>query len=142
MNIRFFYDQVKFTVTKARKIRNFLVKVIREEKKIPGDLIFVFTNDIKELEINIKFLNHNFFTDIITFDYSSGDKISGEIYISVDTVKKNAKLYNVNFREELLRVMIHGILHLCGYNDESENEKKLMFKIQENLVNEFRRQSE
>ena len=99
-------------------------------KKI-GEIHYIFCDDEKILEINRQFLQHDYYTDIITFDYCEGDTLSGDIFISVDTVTANAKEYSVSFDEELKRVMIHGILHLCGQNDKTADEQQEM-RIKEN----------
>ena len=101
-------------------------KIISSEKKILGKIVFVFCNDAYLLTKNIQFLNHNTLTDIITFDYCNGRKISGDILISIERVKENSKIYNVTFLNELDRVMVHGLLHLLGYNDKTIDEKKIM----------------
>lgn len=93
-----------------------------------GDLMYVFCSDEELIKINIEYLNHDTYTDIISFDYTMGKLISGEIYISVERVRENAVSYNVSFEEELHRVMIHGILHFCGFKDESEAEQNVMRK--------------
>ena len=90
------------------------------------DLSFVFCDDMDLLDKNSKYLNLDTLTDILTFDYSENNNISGDIYISIDRVKENAKTYKVTFENELDRVMIHGVLHLLGYKDESEKEQKIM----------------
>lgn len=138
MNVRFYYDQIKYRIRKAGEIKTFLGKVVLDENKIPGDLIFIFTNDKKLLEMNIKFLKHNYYTDVISFDYSSEEIVSGEIYISIERVRKNAKRFNNTILEELLRVMIHGVLHLCGYKDKSRDEKNLMNFRQEQRLKEYK----
>ncbi len=101
-------------------------KIISSEKKILGKIVFVFCNDAYLLTKNIQFLNHNTLTDIITFDYCNERKISGDILISIERVKENSKIYNVTFLNELDRVMVHGLLHLLGYNDKTIDEKKTM----------------
>ena len=139
MNIRIFYDATNYRLKGSGKIKKFLEKVILAEKKVPGDLNFVFTNDVNLLEINVKFLGHDYYTDVISFVNSNGDEVNGEIYISVDTVKRNASHYKVPGYEEVIRVMIHGTLHLCGYRDGTEEEREYMIKRQEMQLNEFRR---
>lgn len=141
MSIKIYYDKIKFRIHRTREIKKFLDKVITDEKKVPGDLKFIFTNDHNILDINRKFLRHDYYTDVISFDYSKGNIVNGEIYISVETLKNNAILYNVGMNEELLRVMIHGILHLCGYRDESKKAKDLMFGRQEKILKEFGKES-
>ena len=132
MNIKIFYDNVNFRLKESIKIRKLLEKVIKSENKSTDDLVFIFTNDEKIREINKEFIKHNWFTDVIAFDYCENKNIRGEIYISVDTVKLNARNYKVSLKSEILRVMIHGILHLCGYEDETKR-KKLIMKDKEDL---------
>ena len=101
-------------------------KIILKEKKIVGDIVFVFCNDKYMLEKNIKFLNHDTLTDVITFDYCKGEIISGDIIISIDRVKENATIFNVSFSNELERVMAHGLLHLLGYKDKNKKDALIM----------------
>ena len=91
-----------------------------------GELSLVFCSDEYLKKINIKYLNHDFFTDVITFDYSNEKLLFGDIYISTERVKENAKIYGSSFNEELFRVIIHGVLHLCGFNDKTEEQKTLI----------------
>ena len=101
-------------------------KIIEREGKTQGDISYVFCNDDYLLKINQDFLQHDTYTDIISFDYSLGDQVHGEIYISTERVKENAKALGLEFKDELHRVMIHGILHYCGYSDRSNTDKKRM----------------
>ena len=126
MAIRFFSDGVKFQLDNKRKISNWLTEVAREEGRKTGSLCYVFVSDEIILDLNKKYLKHDYCTDIITFDSSSGDNISGEMYISIDTVKANATDYSTDFHNELLRVMVHGVLHLCGYSDDTLDEQQNM----------------
>jgi len=103
-----------------------LSKVIELEGKILGDVCIVLGDDEWLLEHNVKFLNHDYYTDIITFDYSTNDLVSGDLLISFDRVADNAKKENVSRETELNRVIVHGVLHLCGYGDKSEDESTLM----------------
>lgn len=91
-----------------------------------GEVAYVFCNDDKILEVNRQYLQHDYFTDIITFDYCEGDMISGDLFISLDTVRSNAELFNKPYDEELHRVIIHGILHLVGINDKGPGEREIM----------------
>ena len=100
--------------------------VVASENKKLGDIIFVFCSDDYLLEKNIKFLKHNSLTDVITFDYSKREKISGDILISLDRVRENSKIFKVSFLNELYRVMVHGLLHLLGYNDKNKKDSVLM----------------
>ena len=91
-----------------------------------GDVAYIFCNDSKILEVNQQYLQHDYYTDIITFDYCEGNRISGDLFISLDTVRSNAELFGKSYHEELHRVIIHGILHLCGINDKGPGERELM----------------
>ena len=103
-----------------------LETLINEEEKELGEIVYVFCTDNYLLKKNIQYLNHDYLTDVITFDYSKKEIISGDILISTHRVEENAKIYNVDFFSELQRVMIHGLLHLLGYKDKTELDKKVM----------------
>ena len=126
MAVRFFSEGISFQLEGKRKISQWLKQVAAIEGKNTGCLCYVFVSDEYIREINKKYLHHNHHTDIITFDDSTGNNISGEMYISIDTVRSNAQYYHVSFRNELLRVMVHGMLHLCGYKDITAKEKRAM----------------
>lgn len=126
MPFSFLHNSAKFSLKKKTIIKNWISSVIKEEKKKEGKIIFFFCSDKELLSINREFLSHDTFTDIITFDYSEGEKVSGEIYISADRVKENAEKFDVSFEDELHRVIIHGVLHLCGYKDKNAQHKKEM----------------
>ena len=100
----------------------------------------MFYDDEEVLKINKQFLNHDFYTDIITFDYTEGETVSGDIVISIERVGENAKTYNVDFQSELNRVIIHGILHLCGYKDKKRDEEKLMRSKEEFYMSRFEKE--
>ncbi len=121
-----YHFQTTFKFSNRKPVRNWIHNSILSKDKIPGTVNFVFCSNAYILEINNKHLNHDYTTDIITFDYSDNLIINGEIYISIDEVKDNAKYYKTTFHNELHRVMIHGILHLLGYKDKSNKEQKLM----------------
>ena len=132
MAILFFTDEVKLPDKfPKRKLKQWIHTIINNHQKETGNIGFIFCTDQKILEINNQFLNHNYFTDIITFDYNENNTINGEIYISYETVKTNSIDYKTNFLQELFRVMIHGVLHLCGIKDKRKREKKIM-KEEEN----------
>ena len=94
-------------------------------KKV-GEIAYIFCDDPKILEVNVQYLGHDYFTDIITFDYCEGDSISGDLFISLDTVRSNAEKFGKTYEEELHRVIIHGVLHLCGINDKGPGEREVM----------------
>ena len=125
----------QFIKTKKFSIKNrenWLNKVIHTEGKELGEIVFVFCNDSYLLQKNIQFLKHNTLTDVISFDYCRGNEISGDILISIDRVKENAKKFDVTFLNELDRVMVHGLLHLLGYNDKTKTDINIM-KSKENF---------
>lgn len=138
MSIKIYYDQINYRIRKAREVTRFLDKVIRDEKRIPGDLIFIIADDEAVIKINREFLNHDYYTDVIAFDKSEEGLVSGEVFISIDTVRANAREYKCRLQEEVVRVMIHGVLHLCGYRDGSTEERKKMFEVQEEKVAQIR----
>ena len=109
---------------KKKEFSSWLNEIIIEEKKILGDIVYIFCDDDYLLAKNIKYLNHNTLTDVITFDYSKNKLISGDILISIDRVHENSNIFGVQFLNELQRVMAHGLLHLLGYNDKTEIEEK------------------
>jgi len=109
---------------RKRETTAWIRRVAATYGRTTGDIGYLFVNDEKILETNRQFLGHDYYTDIITFDYSEGDVINGDIMISVDTVQSNAKKYGLRFDDELNRVVIHGILHLCGINDKGPGERE------------------
>ncbi len=121
-----FNYETDFTLDKSSEISEWILNTISLEKFSLGELNYIFCDDTYLLDINKKYLNHNTFTDIISFDYTLGKQINGDIYISIDRIKENSKLYNTSFNNELLRVMIHGVLHYLGYKDKTDADKKIM----------------
>ena len=121
---------IKIPKFPRRNVSNWIKSVAGQFNKRLGDVSFIFCSDEKILEINKNYLSHDYYTDVITFDYSTKEKISGDIFISIETVMSNAKTYHIPFEQELYRVMIHGILHLCGLNDKTHKEKATMRKIE------------
>jgi probable rRNA maturation factor len=138
LNISIFYDGVDYRVKAWYRIRKLIDKVISEEGKISGDLNFILTNDKALLRINRKFLKHNYFTDVISFGFGEDKIVSGEVYISVDTVKRNAKNYKVSYSNEFLRVIVHGTLHLCGYVDSTSEERKKMSNLEDYWIDRYK----
>jgi probable rRNA maturation factor len=119
-------NEIEFKFEYSEKVSNWISEVIVNEGCEEGEINYIFCSDDSLLKKNIKFLNHNTLTDIISFDYTMGKLISGDIFISIDRVIENAKAFKVSFSDELNRVMVHGILHYCDYKDKSKEEKKLM----------------
>lgn len=115
-----------FKLQEPTKIKSWIKKIAVQEGMKLGQINFVFTTDAEILKTNVQYLNHDTYTDIITFDYCEGKIINGDIIISVERVRENALTFGVKFPEELRRVMIHGILHLCGYKDKSKKEAALI----------------
>lgn len=115
-------------------ISDWISNIIQSEGYEPGDIVYVFCNDEYLLKLNKEFLNHDTLTDIISFDYSMGTQINGEIYISYERVDENSKEFNTTFEEELKRVIIHGILHFCGYKDSSPEQKSSMRQKEEECL--------
>ncbi|MDR1090766.1 MAG: rRNA maturation RNase YbeY [Prevotella sp.] len=126
MAILYQAEDVKLPSMKRRKITNWIKAVADSYRKKTGDIAFIFCSDEKILEVNNQYLQHDYYTDIITFDYSEGDVISGDIFISTDTVKSNAGQFGTDYDTELNRIIIHGILHLCGINDKAPCEREHM----------------
>ena len=124
--IRFFSEDVPFNLKEKQKIKNWIKDAAKNENKIVGDINFIFCSNNYLLEINKKYLNHDYFTDVITFDFCEGKMISGDIFISIDCVRENSVTYIQPFDKELYRVLIHGILHLCLYCDSTSSEKAVM----------------
>lgn len=117
---------ISFKLQNKQHIKNWIKSVAEKEKKQVGNINYIFCNDEELLDVNIKHLNHDTYTDIITFDYSEAQKIHGDIFISVERVLENSLKFKTTFDNELSRVMIHGILHLCGYKDKSKKDAELM----------------
>ena len=111
---------------KKREPTDWIRRVASGYGKKCGDIAYIFCSDEKILEVNKAYLQHDYYTDVITFDYTEGDKISGDIFISVDTVRSNAEQFGTDYDEELHRIIIHGVLHLCGINDKGPGEREIM----------------
>ena len=126
MAISFHSENVDFPAIKKRDTANWIKAVAKKHDRQVGEISYLFCDDKKILEINRQYLQHDFYTDIITFDYTENKTISGDITISLDTVRSNSQQYQTEYAEELNRVIIHGILHLCGLDDHTEAEKKAM----------------
>ena len=132
--IEFNYEEIAFDFDEEVH-SSWLSKVIVSENKTEGGISYLFCNDDFLLDLNKKFLDHDTLTDIITFDNSMGNTVGADVCISIDRVKDNAKDFEVSFEEELRRVLVHGVLHVCGYKDKSEDDAKIMrFKEDEKMA--------
>ena len=124
-------------ITEINQNKKWLNQVISNEDKEEGDITYIFCDDDYLLEKNIRFLNHNTLTDVITFDYCEGNSVSGDIFISIERVKENSEIFKVDFLTELNRVMVHGLLHLLGYKDKTERESNLMRKKENYYLSKY-----
>ncbi len=124
--ISYFSEDIDFNLKNKRLNNRWLNLVAESEIKRVGDISVIFCSDGYLLDINKRYLQHDYFTDIITFDYTEGDRLSGDLFISVDTVRANAEEYGSDFEQELCRVMVHGVLHLIGYDDHTPDDIALM----------------
>jgi rRNA maturation RNase YbeY len=137
MAISFQNQNIVFKLSEKIKTRKWIKQIIALEKKQLGQLNFVFTTDEEVLKMNIQFLNHTTYTDIITFDDCDGFVINGDIIISIDRVKENAQKFKSDFETEIKRVLIHGVLHLCGYKDKKVADAELMRKKENWALKKF-----
>ncbi len=135
--VMFHYADARFSYNRKTELKNFIESLFEKEKKKLEGLDYIFCSDEYLLQINQSHLNHDTYTDIITFDLSEGDGTIGEIYISIDRVKENATQFNNPFSTELLRVVFHGALHLCGYRDKKKEDIDLMRKKESLYINLF-----
>ena len=124
--ITYLAQQTELPIFNQLAVNEWIKQVARNHNRVVGPLTYIFCSDDRIIEVNCQFLNHDYFTDIITFDYSSHKRISGDMFISLDTVKSNAELFQRAYNEELMRVVIHGVLHLCGINDKGPGEREIM----------------
>jgi rRNA maturation RNase YbeY len=124
--IQIFYEDIRPIKIHRNHIKESIKNLINKELKLPGDLTVILCSDKYLLKINIEYLQHNYFTDIITFNYVDGNVISGDLFISIERVKENSAEFNTSLIKELYRVMFHGVLHLIGYNDKTADEKIVM----------------
>ena len=124
--ISYYTEDTKF-VFKGKKLNNSWLRMVAgSEIRRIGDISIIFCSDNYILDINMRYLQHDYFTDIITFDYCEGDRLSGDLFISIDSVRENALYFGVEFEDELNRVIVHGLLHLIGYDDHTAKEQKVM----------------
>jgi probable rRNA maturation factor len=135
--VYFHCENINFTLSNKSKIRSWIELVISKNKKNTSNINIIFCNDNYIIDINKKYLSHDYYTDIITFDNSISNDISADIFISIDRVKDNANKIKIDFNTELHRVIIHGILHLCGFNDKLEEEKNKMRSLEDKYLSEL-----
>jgi rRNA maturation RNase YbeY len=136
MKIDFNYE-IDFKLDSASNYTDWINRMLATESSFLGTLNYIFCDDAYLVEINLQYLNHNTLTDIITFDYSDESRVSGDIFISIERVRDNAKDFKVGFEEELKRVMSHGVLHLLGYNDKTDEDKHLMRNKENEMIKLF-----
>jgi len=137
LGIHYFFEEVTIAL-EQETLTAWLQAVLEEEKKTLQSIRFIFCQDEYLHHINVEYLNHDTLTDVITFPYSDNEEvINGEIYISVDRIEENASKYKVSSKQELHRVMVHGVLHLCGYNDTEEISKKKMSELEDYYLNKL-----
>ena len=134
MSVLYDTQACRFTYPGKRATTEWIRRTAALEGRKTGNISIVFCSDEALLAINRQYLKHDYLTDLITFDYSEEDTISGDLMISIDTVRSNAETYGVSFRDELMRVIIHGILHLCGYGDKTPEEEKQMRALEDKYL--------
>jgi probable rRNA maturation factor len=134
--ISFNYES-DFSLEHEEVYASWIETIVESENKILGEISYIFCDDEYLHSVNMQYLNHDTLTDIISFDYTEGDIISGDIFVSIERVEDNAKDFNVSFEEELKRVLAHGVLHYCGYKDKSDEDALLMRSKEEEKINLF-----
>ena len=132
-----FYSENDFQLNDENSYSDWIERVIESEGKKLEEISYIFCDDDYLLDINLQYLNHDTYTDIISFDYSVGNILQGDIYISTERVMENSTEYGVSFEEEIRRVIIHGVLHLCGYKDKTEEETRIMRRKEEEKLKLF-----
>ena len=132
-----FNYETDFELGNEEAFENWISRVISSEEKKEGEINFIFCDDEYLHKLNVEYLEHDTLTDVISFDYSVGNELHGDVYISTERVADNAMDFNVTFEEEIKRVIIHGILHYCGYKDKSQDEEALMRSKEEEKINMF-----
>jgi probable rRNA maturation factor len=133
-----FYGKSSCIRSRKRKIKAILKIIATEHQFKISSINYIFVDDKELLDLNIAVLKHNYYTDIITFDYTENEELEGEIYISIDRVKENARIYNQEFHVELLRVIIHGVLHMVGYSDKTKSKQAKMRRKEDFYINKHK----
>ncbi len=134
MAIYYYAEDTDLPKIEKQETTCWIEEVVLTHQKKCGNISYIFCSDAKILEVNREFLQHDYYTDIITFDYTQGNRIGGDLFISLDTVRSNAQLFGTTFELELMRVIIHGVLHLCGINDKSDAEQAIMTREENNAL--------
>ena len=132
--VSFIADSIKMPALDERKVTRWIRSVAADYNFAVGNINYIFCSDERELEVNRQFLGHDYYTDVITFDYTSGKTLNGDIFISLDTVRSNAEMVGAPFEEELRRIIIHGILHLTGQGDKTPETKAQMTEKEEKAL--------
>ena len=138
--ISFSYE-LDFRLPNEEEVSEWISSVISSEYFREGEINYIFCNDEYLSKLNVEFLKHDSLTDIISFDYSVGKKLHGDVFISIERVVENAKVFKVSFEEELNRVLVHGVLHYCGYKDKSDKDRKVMREKEDHYLSELNRKS-
>lgn len=128
--INYYTENVKLPPIQKKAVSEWIKKVAELHHKKVGNVSYIFCDDAKILAVNTEYLQHDYYTDIISFDYTEGDKIAGDLFISLDTVKSNSEQFSTIYLDELHRIIIHGILHLCGYEDKSDEARQNMTRLE------------
>lgn len=137
MPINYQSQDIKFVLKEKRKVSKWINDVVKSHQKKVGNISYIFCSNQYILELNQQYLNHNYFTDIITFDYCYDNIVEGDIFISIDTVLDNSHRFKTNFNDELLRVIIHGVLHLVGFSDKTAKQQKQMRVLEDEALSIF-----
>ena len=137
MDINFYSEDVEKPHLDDKRVIKWLARVAKKYQKEVGDISYIFCSDSYLLDVNRQYLDHDYLTDIITFDYTEQNIISGDIFISTDRVADNANEYNVSFNDELLRVLVHGVLHLIGFNDKREEDQIVMTQQENDSISDY-----
>ncbi|WP_423738329.1 rRNA maturation RNase YbeY [Christiangramia fulva] len=132
-----FFSETNFVLEREQDYAEWIVAAVKSENKLTGEINYIFCDDEYLHNINLQYLDHDTLTDIISFDNTVGDTLHGDIYISIERIRENAGEFGVDFNEELKRVMIHGVLHFCGYKDKTERDKELMRRKEEEKMKMF-----
>ena len=138
MTIKFIQENVNRPLLNYSLIKKVINTIITDSNFVKPDITYIFCSDSFLLDLNVRFLSHDYFTDIITFNYNNGNSVSGDIFISVERVFENAGLFNCTFEEEILRVIFHGVLHLVGFDDHEEHEKIRMREMEDKYLDIYR----